>query len=917
MIRIWLIIVFLGLSQGYLWSNQIDASNGDGVLPDSIWVYKGGVDTSLEEVLAMSADSGQLYGRNDLSFSFFNSVVWCRFKVSNNANSPLSKILQINSADVHTISLYELKDGKLVYKQEDGKAFSFNKKKFKSGNPVFEVHCDPYEEKEYVLKVFKLGGSVVLPLELLDYEEFYNSDRVRSDKTVFMYGLHFFAVLFNLFLLFILRRSLYLKYTLYVLFSIFSISGLTGYSHHYLWPEFSWLAERETVVFNYFGLAFLLLFVQDYLDLKRLLPRANKLMSFIAYFLLAGSIMTLFNHSWVSVAIVVSNLTTLLSFIVVISVCFIAIKHLKVQAVYVLVSYVPLLLGVFVFFLRSAGIINSTIVVAGLDFGITFQVLCLAFALVDSFRRSESEKMRIIEVANEKLSKLSLATRETDNAIAIYGGDGNLQWCNKGFENLRGLSQEEIKHNYGESILTISFNPNIGEYLKQCKESRESVVFETEYSDDDGNLRWLQTTLTPVVGAEKNVTNFITVGSDLTAIKQKEAEKQLLQEQLLQSQKMETVGKLAGGIAHDFNNILTPIIGYTEIVASELPPESQSNQDLKVVLNASHRARKLVRQILTFSRNFKEDARALKISDAVSEVFELMNSTMPANIKLMFDDQAVNDLVYADPVQIQQILMNLCANSFHAIDKEQGELRVFIENVDIPVENKPLKLVSLSAGNYVHIVVSDNGNGMDKETLSRLFDPFFTTKEVGKGTGLGLSVVHGIVIKYHGEIYYESKPGEGTSAHVYLPVCLTEDVIVSDNPIEMQYKGKGELIMVVDDEENIAKLLSRMLKARGYRVKSFTNSRAALQEYKNTSAEIDLIITDQAMPDLTGLELSKEAVAFDNDVKIIVLTGYNDRIDSITMAEIGVDSVLLKPLSINALLKKVNSLLQTVEGSSN
>lgn len=907
-----LFLLFIVLQSFCLFSHNVGVSAVDTAvfLPDNFWVYKGADDLSVEQVLQMPADSGEYVGKDELCFNFFNSYVWCRFTLHNTTDDDVSRLLHISTADVQIINLYKIEGDKVVGLQKAGKSTPFKLKDIKSGTPVFKVDAPVKGTSEYLLKVFKLGGAIVLPMDLLTYKEFYNQDRANSDKNVFMYGLQVFAILFNLFLLIILRKKLYLKYTLYVLFSILSVSGLTGYANKYLWPDFTWIAERETVFFNYYALAFLILFVQEYLDLKKILPRVNRVMAVFVWGLVAISSLSFMSYKLLSVAIVISNLTTLVGFVAVITICFMAIKFHRLRAVYILISYVPLLLGVVAFFLRSAGVITSTFVVAGLDFAVTFQVLTIAFALVDSFRRAEAEKVEMIASANEKLSMLSLAARETDNAIAIYGPMGELQWCNRGFDSIMGLTESEHGRLYGESILKVCQNSDIGKYFEQCKKEFESVVFETDYVLSDGKVKWEQTTLTPVLNERQEVVNFVTVGSDLTAIKNKEEEKQQLQEQLLQSQKMETVGKLAGGIAHDFNNILTPIIGYAEIVASEFDSNSQTHQDLKVVLNAAQRARKLVRQILTFSRNFKEDARVMRLGDSIKEVFELVSSTMPANINMKLNNQSTSDLIYADPVQIQQVLMNLCANAFHAIDKEHGELTVEIQNELISADHLPVQLQNLSAGEYVHLTVTDNGYGMDKDTMSKLFDPFFTTKEVGKGTGLGLSVVHGIIIKYKGDIYYESIVGEGTAAHVYLPVCADGEVS-AEEPLGLLsgFKGDGQRIMVVDDEENIAKLLSRILNDHGYNAAWFSDSENALCEYQNNPGKYNLVITDQAMPKLTGIELSREIVDVNQDAKIIVLTGYNDKIESIPLTKIGVRCVLIKPLSLNVMLEKVSAVL--------
>lgn len=910
MLRFLILLAFIVVSFSVVSGHELREEEGSSpiVMPDSISVFfDSELQYSAQDLLAMSLDSAEQQPSSNMSFNFQNSAVWCRFSVENKNPHEIHRLLWINNGDLHTVELYAFSEGELVGVQQTGKSIPLEERAVKHNTAVFDISIASGKRIDYVMKVYKLGGAVVLPFELLEVYEFNYRDRESSDWTMLFFGVSLFALLFNLFLLLILKHSIYLKYTLYVFFSILSIGGLMGYWSVYLWEDLSWLAVRETVLFNFPGTIFLLLFVQDYLNLKQIMPRANKIFNYSCLVLVVGIIPSLMSEEIVGVAVMVSNVTTLYCFVMVIAVCINALKYNRVFASYVLASYVPVGFGVVVFFLRTAGVVKETVVMAGLDIGLALQVLTLAFALVDRFRRGEKEKLEIIKNANEQLSQLSLATRETDNAIAIYAPNGKIEWCNKGFENVYGLPFDEIIEEYGENISEINLNDEIILYFTKCGDLKETVIFETNYQDNSGNQKWMQTTLTPVLDEAGELWHFITVDSDLTELKNKEFEKKQLHNQLLQSQKMETVGKLAGGIAHDFNNVLTPIIGYTEIVYAELHKDSQAKKDLGVVLNAAQRAKKLVKQILTFSRQFKEDAHPLSMGDAVKDVFVLVSSSIPKSIKLSFTNTAKNDVVYADPVQIQQVLMNLCTNAYQAIGENHGRLSVAIENVTLTKKNKVPELHNLAYGEYVHLSVEDTGSGIDEETLKHLFDPFFTTKEVGKGTGLGLSVVHGIVIRSQGEIYFESEKGNGAIAHVYLPVCDNDNDFMDEEASVDTFipKGNGQRVMIVDDEQNVAFMLERILNDNGFKALAFTSSREAYLTYKNAPESFDVIITDQKMPGMMGDELAKAALAIDENAKVIILTGYSESITFDKVQAFGGKSLLLKPVDVQILIDEI------------
>ena len=389
--------------------------------------------------------------------------------------------------------------------------------------------------------------------------------------------------------------------------------------------------------------------------------------------------------------------------------------------------------------------------------------------------------------------------------------------------------------------------------------------------------------------------------------KQKEKEKINLEAQLLQLQKMETIGTLAGGIAHDFNNILTPILGYTEMALEELSIESTLRYDVEQINTAAIRGKDLVQQILTFSRQVDFDKKPLQMHKVVTEVLNLIKASFPANIGIKQNLKRDCGTVLADATQMHQIIMNLCTNAYHAMMKTGGVLEVSLDAIDI--EEKYInKKRSIKKGTYVCLTVRDTGYGMDKRTVARIFEPFFTSKDVGSGSGLGLSVVHGIVNNYNGFIEVESELKKGSVFKIFLPQ-YSKDIPEDKNISLKKKKGKGS-ILFVDDEKEITYMGKKMLESLGYSVDISTDGLEALEDIKNKPNKYDLLVTDQAMPNILGTDLVLKAREIQKNLKVIIITGYNEALPLNVKEEYGVSDVVLKPIILSEFSKLIGEVLE-------
>ncbi len=412
----------------------------------------------------------------------------------------------------------------------------------------------------------------------------------------------------------------------------------------------------------------------------------------------------------------------------------------------------------------------------------------------------------------------------------------------------------------------------------------------------------LLVTASPVCNEQDELESIILFAKDITA-------REKLENQLRQSQKMEAIGTLAGGIAHDFNNLLTPIIGFSELNLVLLARDSKARQNEDQVHRAALRAKELVNQILTFSRQTEQEKKPIKLQPLIKEALKLLRSSIPTSIEIRHEIEEDTDPVLAEPSQIHQVLMNLCTNAYHAMREKGGILAVSLKKVTILPQDQSEKL-TLAPGDYLRLEVSDTGSGISPEIKERMFEPYFTTKEQGEGTGLGLAVVHGIISGYGGDITTYSEPGIGTTIHVYLP--CTEAEIGKESAIEpVEIPHGTEHILVVDDEEQIVFLEQEILEDLGYTVSPFTNSQEAWETYQRQPEQFDLILTDMSMPGLTGLELSQKILARTPGQPIVICTGFSEMLNEENALAMGISHYATKPLQRSDLARIIRQVLDT------
>ena len=508
---------------------------------------------------------------------------------------------------------------------------------------------------------------------------------------------------------------------------------------------------------------------------------------------------------------------------------------------------------------------------------------------------------------NSEIRFRSLVETATDAIISIDGSRSITLW-NHGAEKIFGYSADEAIGKDISLILPPSARDSHALALTRtfsCGQLQTAGISREVFGlKKDGTEVPVELTVSRWQTGEGVF--FTSIIRDITERKQQEASRERLQAQLNQAQKMEAIGMLAGGIAHDFNNILGAILGYTEMARDDAPRGSQLASDLDKVLTAANRAKELVKQILGFSRQSTADRIPIKIQPLIKETIKMLRASIPSTIAITENIDPRCGVVLADSTQIHQIAMNLCSNAFQAMEETGGELAVTLKSVSIDGQ-APGKKGHLDPGEYVELAVSDTGKGIGPDIIEKIFDPYFTTKETGKGTGMGLSIAHGIVQSYGGAITVESSLGRGTTFRVYFPVIQEEANTVES--FQDVPRGKGR-ILFLDDEEVLARMGKVMLERLGYTVTVHTHSIEALADFLCNPEKFDLVITDQTMPVMTGIDLARRMLQIRPDLPIILCTGFSNLVDEESAKVMGIKAFALKPLTKAAIGRLTGEVLK-------
>ncbi len=520
-------------------------------------------------------------------------------------------------------------------------------------------------------------------------------------------------------------------------------------------------------------------------------------------------------------------------------------------------------------------------------------------------RKQIEEQMREAELRYKTVADFTYAWEYWE------APDGTLKYVSPACERITGYPVDQF-------INTPSFkdeivHPEDKKIWDQHKTERTNkTINEIQYRiiAKDGSIRWIAHNCNVIQEGDQNL-GFRASNRDITQQKQDEDRNQRLQTQLTESQKMETLGTLVGGIAHEFNNLLTSLMGYADICLTKIPSNSQIYSDIQKIKDSADHAKSLVQQMLTFTRQGTQERKIINITKTIESALKIARMSLPSTIEIKKNIDPSGGNILADPAQISQAIINIITNSYQAMKKSGGVLSISLDNVDIDSEYL-VKNPSLRKGKYVRIIITDTGTGIEKNIVDRIFDPFFTTRKVGEGTGLGLSVVHGIVMSHGGKITVSSEVNKGTTMIIYLPQVVGHETSRSENGSkEKATKSKEKYrILYVDDEPEIATMVKKMLEMLKYEVCLKNDSNAALNLFKEDPEHFDLIITDQTMPYMTGLQLAQKVMEVRENFPMIIVTGFSEDISKENYKKFGFKDYIAKPFVINDIKLAIERVLQ-------
>ena len=519
------------------------------------------------------------------------------------------------------------------------------------------------------------------------------------------------------------------------------------------------------------------------------------------------------------------------------------------------------------------------------------------------FREISELANNMLKERNVILQEISVSRDEwinTFNAIGdcvmLIDEKGYILRANQTASKLHGIAVDKL--------INMAFFDLIGQNNPVNSTLKDQLSHTAEIENKKLNRIFLATSF-PIFSADGKMERIVHIARDIT-------EQKKLEKQLAQSYKMEAIGTLAGGIAHDFNNILGAILGYAEMAREDCLSGTVNPSDIDKVILAGQRAKELVKQILAFSRQAETEKIPVRLSSIVKESIKLLRSSIPTTIDIQYDIDSETSLVLADPTQIHQVVMNICTNAYHAMEADGGTLSLSLKNQVITPQDTGND-ADVKPGQFVQLSVKDTGSGIAKEIQEKIFDPYFTTKEAGKGTGMGLAIAHGIVKSYEGFITCRSECGTGTVFEINLP-ALPEQTVPEKKEGNVIPIGI-ERILFIDDEEILAKMGQTMLERLGYTVTVQMSSIEALTTFKAQPENFDLVITDQTMPGMTGVDLARKLLQIRPDLPIILCTGFSSQISKDNVKSFGIKGFAMKPLAMKDIATLIRKVLDEMNKS--
>jgi PAS domain S-box-containing protein len=903
---------------------------------------------TFEDILSGKYTFKEFHENNhDLGFS--SSSWWIKLSIEDSSLPAGEYVLVYDQSWTNTVDAYiSSAEGVISYKA--GREHGFNSRPVPDRVFVFPVMVKGGNPDIYLR--LKTPYRIVLDFKFMDRETYFKRGSIVEP----FYGILIAFLMYNLIFFFFIRESVFLYYCGFLFTFLLFLLAFDGTGFMYFWggsPAWDDFVLTVMLILQSF---WVIQFFIKFTGSAELLPTGTRFLRFLAVATIPMALVKLFFPAENTLLWALPLLQLIAVTLIFLSISM-AVKGSR-SAAYFFLSFILLLGFSLANSLTSYGLISDSYIMhMGMHIGASICAVTFSLGMADRInrlrmRQAESERtvkeqnvklarnneeldatnqelyaaMEEIEAANGEMhaimeelqnsnrllwdseQRLSGIFRFAPIGISLFDLNGNITRVNDYALNMLGYTEEEI---LGKSFQSLTHPDDFSkgrDLFNQLISGRiDTYRYDKRYIRKDGSEWWADVSTSALKSESGKITAMIGVAIDIDEKTKAQMENERIQNQLWQAQKLEAVGTLAGGIAHDFNNILTAILGYTDLAISGVKDGENIEESLLQVKSASVRAKDLVRQILTLSRNGDNVRTPGRIVPIIEDALGLVKVGISPAVKIVFSNNSGESLVLCDQTQVHQVVLNLCTNAHYAMKDTEGEIAVSVSNA--AVDSALAALHKVMPGEYVVITVSDTGTGMNRDILERIFDPFFTTKAPGIGTGLGLSVARGIILDHGGFITAESEEGRGTKFSVYLPAYSGTEVPTPAERVDAEIPGGSERLLIVDDEHVIAEMIRLLFQKLGYTIKTSPGGDEALEIFNSAPDEFDLVITDQVMPGMSGLDLTREIKKIRPEMPVILCTGYSEIADPIKAKDLGVSEFLSKPVMTEDLAEAIRRVL--------
>lgn len=844
--------------------------------------------------------------KNILHYGYTHSVYWVRLAVGNESSFRSPWVLELDFPNMHHVDFYALTTGgEIIKTNPTGVLRPLKSRDIIFQNMVFTL-IQPRGSTRIIYARFSTQSAMFLRLSLWSTNQYTKRMQLTNIFLGLFVGILLITSVYNLFLFLSLRDRSYLYYSLSILALLFFILAYSGLGAIHLWPDVMWLNLWGVPLSSGLMLLGLLKFTDSFLQMRIRLRRFH----LVIYFLMADVLL-------IMVAALFSGYHFVIFHLVVLSVCCLPLI-LAAGLVSYRLGFKPAL-----YFILGLGVVSISGILIALtrlkllsgrffsEYGFVISIVILIWMLSQALAnrikvlRMDKEKVdRKLKQSEERVRILSRAMEQSPALVVITDLKGDIEYVNPKFMEITGYSGDEVIGKNPRILKSDRLPDSVYKTLWETITSGREWQGEFLNQKKNGDLYWSSAYICPIKNEGAEITHYLGLMEDIT-------EHKMLQEQLVQAQKMESIGSLAGGIAHDFNNILTVIKGYSDMILGKIGGGHPLYKDISLIRSAGEKAENLTRQILAFSRKQIYQPQIIDLNRVITDMEKMMRRMIGEDIAIKMSLEPGIPRIKADPSQIEQIFVNLLINARDAIHQNldrKAEKLIMIETGRTFLDRDYVRRnIGSRYGLNVYFSVSDSGTGMSDDTKKKIFDPFFTTKD--RGTGLGLATIYGIVKQNSGHIFVYSEVGKGSRFKIYWPVSGEDLTMLVPEEVGGGDLTGSENILIAEDDPDVAKFVFAALSEAGYRVLVAENGKTALGLVVKDRAAIDLLVTDLVMPDMNGKELSQKIRAELPQVPVLFTSGYSDDL-LVTNGQLERNvNFLPKPYTVTALLKKIRQIL--------